>query len=383
MISRTANGLCPEARPPPRGRQGRPGDAGVSRRRRDREADSGGLEQRVDGGNPPESDVAYALRREGTNRRFRIEFALSKPVAVPPALGSEVARRHGSAADSLQYLQAGVAELADAADLKSADPKGSSGFDSRPRHTNPPHNCASMHPFRGFSPLNHDFSAPLSLPCAWRLTWGECTCPAGRDRSDIRMRRTTRRRPAAEPGGRIRRAIRPAPDSAPRRRRPTTRRSSSSTSHSNSTIRSRNSTIRNSKNSIRSRSSRRRRSTRSLQTTSLQTTSSRSRTSSSRMPNWSCWSRCWSLRCHLRSTSPPRLRFRPARWAPRRNPPAHHLQPVPRYRQAAAGNPGGASVPALRHALHPAAAHTRRSSSCRSLLPSILKDPPGRSAPPR
>jgi hypothetical protein len=31
------------------------------------------------------SKFAYALRREGTTRRFRIEFDLSKPVAAPPA----------------------------------------------------------------------------------------------------------------------------------------------------------------------------------------------------------------------------------------------------------------------------------------------------------
>ena len=28
---------------------------------------------------------AYALRREGTDRRFRVEFDLSRPVAAPPA----------------------------------------------------------------------------------------------------------------------------------------------------------------------------------------------------------------------------------------------------------------------------------------------------------
>ena len=32
------------------------------------------------------------------------------------------------------FLQAWVAKLADATDLKSVDPKGSCGFDSRPRH---------------------------------------------------------------------------------------------------------------------------------------------------------------------------------------------------------------------------------------------------------
>lgn len=31
------------------------------------------------------SKFAYALRREGTDRRFRIEFDLTKPVAAPPA----------------------------------------------------------------------------------------------------------------------------------------------------------------------------------------------------------------------------------------------------------------------------------------------------------
>jgi hypothetical protein len=33
----------------------------------------------------PGRTFAYALRREGTDRRFRIEFDLSKEVAVPPA----------------------------------------------------------------------------------------------------------------------------------------------------------------------------------------------------------------------------------------------------------------------------------------------------------
>lgn len=33
-----------------------------------------------------------------------------------------------------KFIPAGVAELADAQDLKSCDPKGSCGFDPRPRH---------------------------------------------------------------------------------------------------------------------------------------------------------------------------------------------------------------------------------------------------------
>jgi len=33
---------------------------------------------------PLEGRFAYALRREGTDRRFRIEFDLSRPVAAPP-----------------------------------------------------------------------------------------------------------------------------------------------------------------------------------------------------------------------------------------------------------------------------------------------------------
>ncbi|MBX3322144.1 MAG: hypothetical protein KF757_04055 [Phycisphaeraceae bacterium] len=33
----------------------------------------------------PGQTFAYALRREGTDRRFRVEFDLSKPVAAPPA----------------------------------------------------------------------------------------------------------------------------------------------------------------------------------------------------------------------------------------------------------------------------------------------------------
>jgi hypothetical protein len=32
-----------------------------------------------------QSKFAYALRREGTTRRFRVEFDLSRPVAAPPA----------------------------------------------------------------------------------------------------------------------------------------------------------------------------------------------------------------------------------------------------------------------------------------------------------
>jgi hypothetical protein len=35
---------------------------------------------------------------------------------------------------AILHLNAGVAELADAQDLKSCDPKGSCGFDPRPRH---------------------------------------------------------------------------------------------------------------------------------------------------------------------------------------------------------------------------------------------------------
>ena len=38
------------------------------------------------------------------------------------------------ASDAASFLQAWVAKLADATDLKSVDPKGSCGFDSRPRH---------------------------------------------------------------------------------------------------------------------------------------------------------------------------------------------------------------------------------------------------------
>lgn len=33
----------------------------------------------------PGKSFAYALRREGTNRRFRVEFDLTRPVAIPPA----------------------------------------------------------------------------------------------------------------------------------------------------------------------------------------------------------------------------------------------------------------------------------------------------------
>jgi hypothetical protein len=33
----------------------------------------------------PDTTFAYALRREGTDRRFRVEFDLTKPVAPPPA----------------------------------------------------------------------------------------------------------------------------------------------------------------------------------------------------------------------------------------------------------------------------------------------------------
>lgn len=33
----------------------------------------------------PDTIFAYALRREGTDRRFRVEFDLSRPVAAPPA----------------------------------------------------------------------------------------------------------------------------------------------------------------------------------------------------------------------------------------------------------------------------------------------------------
>ena len=38
------------------------------------------------------------------------------------------------ASNAAAFLQAWVAKLADATDLKSVDPKGSCGFDSRPRH---------------------------------------------------------------------------------------------------------------------------------------------------------------------------------------------------------------------------------------------------------
>ncbi|MDQ5871085.1 MAG: hypothetical protein M3547_02630 [Acidobacteriota bacterium] len=34
---------------------------------------------------PAEKRFAYALRREGTDRRFRVEFDLGRPVAPPPA----------------------------------------------------------------------------------------------------------------------------------------------------------------------------------------------------------------------------------------------------------------------------------------------------------
>jgi hypothetical protein len=38
----------------------------------------------------PDTTFAYALRREGTERRFRVEFDLTRPVAPPPApWGSE------------------------------------------------------------------------------------------------------------------------------------------------------------------------------------------------------------------------------------------------------------------------------------------------------
>jgi hypothetical protein len=33
----------------------------------------------------PGERFAYALRREGTDRRFRVEFDLTRPVAPPPA----------------------------------------------------------------------------------------------------------------------------------------------------------------------------------------------------------------------------------------------------------------------------------------------------------
>src|ERR1043165_7202874 len=70
----------------------------------------------------------------GFSSRIR-RMTILTGLAIGQTAGTCASWENGGSRD-----RAGVAELADAQDLKSWVPQGACGFDARPRHTKPPEN---------------------------------------------------------------------------------------------------------------------------------------------------------------------------------------------------------------------------------------------------